>query len=248
MKQFSKLYENEDFDLSGVGGFEVFIDTIDELELLFIKNDFLNQGEFSYFFTSEKIDDNYNVINLLKRKRSLNFAYNTLQSIKEMRLSFFFGVKRKTLIYGFFNEDTKYIYKVGAFNVTTKYLQKMKGYSLKNIKNVLLNVNMFRINKVHQIKKDMETLFEGVEADITIKKPYIVTKKYPLNTFKEEDLSENKLNYSLLIWSRKFKWHHKVYSFVNITEENVLFNIKLKNEKKLYENDNYYDDYDIEKR
>jgi len=229
MKQFSKLYENtEEYNLSGDAGFNIFLDIINDLNILFIKHDYLNVGDYSYFFTTEKIDDNYNVANLLKRKRSLNTAYLTISSIKEMRLSFYFGVKRKTLFYGFYNEDTNYVYKVGAFNVSSSYLKKLRSGCTKNLKQVLSETDMIKMNKLHMIKKDFETLFPDVESEMKIKDGFRISKKYSVDVFNADDLDESKMNYTLLLWSRKFKWYNSVYSFVNITEKNVYFYIKMK--------------------
>jgi len=233
MKQFSKLYEDNDYDLSGLAGFDIFLDIINDLGLLFIKHDYLNIGDYSYFFTTEKIEDNYDVANLLKRKRSLKTAYLTISNIKEMRLSFYFGVKRKTLFYGFYNEDTHYVYKVGVFNVNSSYLRKLRSSCLKNIKQILHDSNMIKMNRLHQIRNDFETLFPEVDSELKIKEGYIVSKKYSTELFNDDDLDETKMNYTLLVFTRKFNWYHKVYSFVNITDNNVYFLIKLKDDYKI---------------
>jgi hypothetical protein len=202
--------------------------------MLFIKYDFYNVGEYNYFFTTEKIKDNYLVVDMLKRKRSLNHAYLTLSEIRDMRLSFYFGVKKKTLFYGFYNEDTKYVYKVGLFSVTTSYLKKLKSYSLKNIKDILSNVDLLKINKLHDIKKDFESFLNVVDIDIKIKDKFILSKQFTHDMFKPEDITELNMNYTLLTWSRKFKWFNSVYTFVNVTDKYIYFYIKLKG-KELYE-------------
>ena len=232
MKKYTEI--NESVNLGGKASFDIFLDIIAELKMLFIKYDFYNVGEYNYFFTTEKIKDNYLVVDMLKRKRSLNHAYLTLSEIRDMRLSFYFGVKKKTLFYGFYNEDTKYVYKVGLFSVTTSYLKKIKTYSLKNIKDVLSNVDLLKINKLHDIKKDFETFLDVVDIDIKIKDKFILSKQFTHDMFKTEDITELNMNYTLLTWSRKFKWFNSVYTFVNVTDKYIYFYIKLKGDE-LYE-------------
>lgn len=231
MKQFTKI--NEDIDLSGESGFDIFLEIINEFNLLFIKHDYLNISDYSYFFTTEKIIDNKHIIQLLKRKISLKPAYNTLTELKDMRLSFYFGIKRKTLFYGFYNEDTNYVYKVGFFNINSNYLRKLKSKCLKNIKIILSEADMTKMNKIHEIIKDFNGFFEGFDDnEIKIHDGFRISKKFKINIFSEDDIDELKLNYTLLNWSRKFKWNNYVYSFVNITESYVYFYIKIKDDLK----------------
>jgi len=227
MKEFSKINENVD-GLSGKVAFDVFIDIIYDTDIFFVKHDFLNVGEYSYFFTTEKIKDNYEIINILENKRSLEFAYKTLQTIKKMRLSFYFGVKKKTLFYGFYNEDTQYVYKVGYFSTTSTYLKKLKNPIFKNIKDVLINVDMKKEIFILNIRNDFEDFFNGVESELVVKDEFRLSKKYSVDLFNAEDIDELRMNYTLLVWSRKFSWYRNVYSFVNITNKNIYFYIKLK--------------------
>jgi len=232
MKKYTEI--NENISLGGKASFDIFLNIISELKLLFIKYDYYNVGEYNYFFTTEKIKDNHFLIDILKRKRSLKYAYLTISEIKDMRLSFYFGVKKKTLFYGFYNEDTKYVYKVGSFYVTTTYLKKLKNYSLKNIKDVLMSCNLTKINKLHDIKKDFETFLDVIDIDVKIKDKFILSKQFTRDMFKTEDITEINMNYTLLVWSRKFKWFNSVYTFVNITNKYIYFYIKLKG-KNLYD-------------
>jgi len=229
MKQFSKLNEKtEQQELAGKSAFSIFLELIHEQKLLFIKHDYLNQGDYSYFFTTEKIDDNYNILGILERKRSLRHAFLTLSQIKSDRLSFYFGIKRKTLFFGFYNEDTKYVYKVGHFPTTSSYLKKLYSPSLKNVRKLLEENDMILMNKLHDIKADYETFYDGVENDLTIKKNYRIVKKFPLNIFEKNDVDENRMSFTLLNWSRKFKWFKNVYSWVTLTDENAYFHIRMK--------------------
>ena len=66
MKEFSKLYEdNENQELSGESGFNIFLDIINTLGLLFIKHDYMNVGDYSYFFTCYRVNSF-----CIKRKRT----------------------------------------------------------------------------------------------------------------------------------------------------------------------------------
>jgi len=232
MKKYTEI--NESVSLAGKSAFYIFLEIISELDMLFIKYDFYNVGDYSYFFTTEKIKDNYSVIDSLKRKRSLNHAYLTLSEISDMRLSFYFGIKRKTLFYGFFNEDTKYVYKVGTFTTTSSYVRKLKSYSLKNIKDVLNSVDIKKLNKLHDIKVDFDTFLNQVDVDVKIKDKFILSKQFTYDMFKTEDITELNMNYTLLTWSRNFEWFNSVYTFVNVTDKYIYFYIKLKG-KELYE-------------
>ena len=231
MKQFSKLNEEiEQQELAGKSAFNIFLELIKDLNLLFIKHDYLNQGDYSYFFTTEKIDDNFNLLGLLERKRSLRHAFLTLSQIKSDRLSFYFGIKRKTLFFGFYNEDTKYVYKVGFFTTTTSYLKKLYSPTLKNVRKILKDSNMIKMNKLQDIKKDFETFYDGFDSETTVKTEYRIVRKFPLDIFNDSDLDENRMSYTLSVWSRKFKWYKNVYSWAVLTDDNVYFYIKMKDD------------------
>jgi len=233
MKKFSNINENngEETELGGKSSFDVFLDIIDEQGLLFIKHDFYNIGEYSYFFSSEKIESNMNILNVLERKRSLRNAYLSLAAIKEQRLSFYFGVKRKKLFYGFYDEDTRYVYKVGFFEVTTSYLMKLVNPCFKTIRTILADADMKKMNKLHQIKIELNSFLIEDNQNIKIKDDFRICKQITCESFRTEDLNEERMNYTLLTWTRKFKWYKDVYSFVNITEKQVYFYIKIKENK-----------------
>lgn len=227
MKKFTNI--NENIELSGQFAFDIFLDIINDFELLFIKHKYLNTGDYSYFFTTEKIKDNHEILNILERKRSLKHAYLTFKSIIDMRLSFYFGVKRKTLFYGFFNEDTNYVYKVGVFITTNSYLKKLNNKTFKNIRKVLETIDLKKMNILHKIKKDFEEFFDGVENEIEIKDEFRVEKTFSTDIFNSNDLTESKLTYTLQHWARKYTWYYDTYIFVYVAEKKVYFYIKLKN-------------------
>jgi len=223
------IEKDNNIKLSGKSGFDILLNVIADFDLLFIKQDYLNTGEFLYFFTTEKITKIQELENVLENKKSLNIAYLTLRQIKNMRLSFFFGIRDNILTYGFYNETNRYIYKVGTFTVTTKDIKKLSyKKSLKTIRNILLNNNLKNLKELHKIKVDFHTIFNNVENDVEIIDEYIIK-----NTILEKSLTvndENQLTLYLTQWSRNFNWHDKCYYYVRTTPKYLHFYIKLKSQ------------------
>jgi hypothetical protein len=87
MKDFCG-YVNEDIKFGGKSSFDFFLEIVDQQGNNFSKQKYLNMGSYSYFFTTEKVTDLYNVINQLELKQSLKAAYFTAYQIKDKRLSF----------------------------------------------------------------------------------------------------------------------------------------------------------------
>jgi len=220
---------NENIELSGKFAFEIFLDIISDFDLLFIKQDYLNTADYSYFFTTERMKTVREIIDVLQRKKSLKTAYLTLGKIQDMRLSFFFGVKGYTLFYGYYNEDNRYVYKVGKFRVTPKDLRNFaKLKCFRTIRSILSNNNLKNLKYLQVVKVDFHTLFDGVEPDVEIVDEYIVKNTYPIDVLKEEDRVENKLALYLQQWSRNFSWTDKNWYYVRLTEKYVHFYIKIK--------------------
>jgi len=220
---------NENIELSGKFAFDIFLDIISEFDLMFIKQDYLNTSDYSYFFTTEKINSVQEILDVMRRKKSLKTAYLTLGKIKDMRLSFFFGVKDYTLFYGYYNEDSRYVYKVGKFRVTPKDLRNYsKKRSFKSIRSTLLDNNLKNLKYFQVIKVDFHTLFDGVEADVEVIDEYRIKNTYPIEIFQEEDRDENKLSLYLQQWSRNFAWSDKNWYYVRLTEKYAHFYIKIK--------------------
>lgn len=215
--------------LSGKHAFDIFLDIINDYGLMFVKQNVYNTADYSYFFTTEKINSTQEIIDTLRRKSSLETAYKTLGQIRDMRLSFFFGVKENTLFYGYYNEDNRYVYKVGMFKVNPKDLRKLSNKNcLKTIRKILQNTNIKNMNLFQIIKVDFHTLFDGIEQDVEILDEYRIKNTFPIDTFKIEDRDESKLRIYLTQWSRNFKWTDKCYYFIHLTEKYVHFYIKIK--------------------
>jgi hypothetical protein len=214
--------------LSGRNAFNIFLDIINDFNILFVKQDYYNTSDYNYFFTTERITKTQEVLNILKRKKSLETAYMTLGSIKNMRLSFFFGIKGYNCFYGFYNEDNRYVYKVGTFKFQNKDFKDLyKNKSMKTIRGIIENGNLKNMKLLQEIKVDFHTLFDKIESDIEILDEYRIKNTFKIDIFKTEDRDETKLRVYLTQWSRNFKWTDKCYYFIYLTEKYVHFYIKL---------------------
>jgi len=220
--------ENE-VKLSGKNAFDIFLDIISDFDLLFIKQDYYNTGDYSYFFTTEKITNVKQILDTLNRKKSLETTYKTLQSIQDMRLSFFFGVKGSILFYGFYNEDNRYVYKVGKFKITPNDLRKLsRKKSMKSIRSIMKENNLKNLKQLQIIKVDFHTLFDTDENDVEILDEYRIKNTFATDFLRSEDLDETKLRVYLLQWSKNFKWTDKCHYYIHLTEKFIHFYIKLK--------------------
>jgi len=216
-------------ELSGKHAFDIFVDIINDFDLLFVKQDYYNTADYSYFFTTERVNKVQEIIATLRRKKSLETAYKTLGSVKDMRLSFFFGIKDYTLFYGYYNEDNRYVYKVGKFRINNSEIKKLyRNRCMKTIRSILEGVNLKNMKFLQNIKVDFHTLFNGVKNDVEILDEYRIKNSFPIETLKEEDRDEDKLRLYLSQWSRNFKWSDKCYYFTTLTEKYIHFYIKIK--------------------
>jgi len=216
-------------ELSGKHAFDIFLDIINDFDLLFIKQDYYNTADYCYFFTTERITKNQEILDTLSRKTSLKTAYMTLGSLKDMRLSFFFAVKQYVVVYGFYNETNRYIYKVGKFKTTNDDFRKLKfKRCMKTIRSVIENSNLRNLKQLQLIKVDFHTLFNNTEKDIEILDEWRIKSTYPINIFKDEDKDEEKLRIYMTQWSRNFSWTEKCYYYARLTEKYAHFYIKLK--------------------
>lgn len=231
MIKFSNNIEsiNESIELSGKNAFNIFLSIIEDSEYRFIKHNYLNISDYSYFFTTDKINDNSDIIDILSHKTSLQTAYLTLSTISDKRLSFYFGIKNYSLFYGFYDEDSNYVYKVGVFKcnlIDFKNLTKHK--SCKNIKGIIENSNLKNMNLLKKVKKDFETFFEKFESTPEIMDEFRIQKSFDIGIFTEEDLNDMKLTYTLELWARKFDWKKNFIYYSHITDKFVHFYIKIK--------------------
>ena len=219
---------NEEVKLSGKNAFDIFLNIISDFNMLFIKQDYYNTGDYSYFFTSEKITKTKEILDTLSKKKSLEIAYKTLGNIQDMRLSFFFGIKGSILFYGYYNEDNRYVYKVGKFKVTPKDVRKLASKKpMKTIRLILQGNNLKNMKLLQQIKVDFHTLFDTDKNDVEILDEYRIKNSFETSFLREEDLDETKLRVFLLQWSKNFKWTDKCYYYIHLTNQYIHFYIKL---------------------
>jgi hypothetical protein len=218
---------NNKIQFSGKLAFNIFLNIANDFNILFIKQDFYNTSNYNYFFTSERINKIDEILTILKRKTSLKTAYMTLNSIKELRLSFFFCIKDYECFYGFYNEDNRYIYKVGKFKIYKNDFKEIsKNKCMKPIRNIINRNNIKNLKELQNIKNDFYTLFD-IKSEIEILDEFRIKNTFKIEYFNEIDRNEKKLRIFLTQWSIKFKWSNKCYYYINITEKYIHFYIKL---------------------
>lgn len=229
--------EQEEVELAGKHAFELWLGIIDDVGNEFTKQNYLNTSTYSYFFTTDPISDNMEVVSHFELKQSLNTAYKTLLSIKHDRVSFYFGVRGFKLEYGFFDEIKMLVYKVGIFSITTQFLKNLDEHDcLSIIKRTFRKSNLTNLNKLHEVKKDFESFWNQIEGKVEIMDEKRIKKSFSLKYFNTEDRDEAKMSISLEKWSFDFPWRKSYYYYAHITEKLVHLYIKIKEkEVQLYE-------------
>jgi len=226
-----KLYENEnntEVELAGKYSFNLFLDIIDKFDNQFTKQKYLNTGDYSYFFTTDNIKKNMELIHEFELKQSLQTAYLTLKSIKDERLSFYFAVKNDKLEYGFFNDVKMLVYKVGMFKINDRYLKNIKHDCLLALKHTFENTNLSNLSKIQLVKKDLKSFWPELEGDIEILDEKRIKKTFEIKHFKQEDLDEYRMSYTLEKWSSKFDWNKYFTYYSRISDKYVTMFIKIK--------------------
>ena len=87
---------------SGKAAFKIFLKIINSNDNLFSVKNYLNKGKYLYFFYTDTIQNNDNVIDELEVRNSLETAFKTIFKLRDKRLSFFFAVDDYKLFYGFY--------------------------------------------------------------------------------------------------------------------------------------------------
>lgn len=226
------LKKNNDFllesKLNGKYGFFIFLDIIDQLKNSFIKEDYLNTKDFNLFFTTDKIEDKMKLSDILEFKKSLNIAYETLIHIRNLRLSFYFGVKDFKLQYGFHDDLKRMIYKVGEFKITSTFLRNLRSYKcITLISNILENVILKDLNILQKTKKDLVYFIDDKFKDIKFideKRLFKCISNKELDNYVKGD----KLTEYFDSWCFKHKWYYSVYNYVDRDDNNTYFYIKIK--------------------
>jgi hypothetical protein len=213
---------------SGKASFNIFLDIVGDVNIVFLKNNYLNVLDYSCFFFTEKIDDNHIVADMLKRKKSLELAYITFNENQKLKLCFYFGIKGYMLEYGFIDPNKYEVFKIGEFKADDSYLNKIsKHKSFKYIRNILINIKIKNLIFLQTVKKDFDTLFK-IDHDVQIIDNNMIRNRFDIDNFNADDRDEFKLNKHLNIWCQKHNWFIKTYNFVRIDEKYIDFYIKIK--------------------
>jgi hypothetical protein len=232
MKYLKKYNENinikKEKNLNGKYGFFIFLDIIDQLKNSFIKEDYLNIKDFNIFFTTDKIKDKNKLSDILEFKKSLNVAYGTLVHIRNLRLSFYFGVKDYKLQYGYHDDLKRMIYKVGEFKINSSFLKNLSNYkSITLISNVLKKLVLKDLEILQKSKLDLKHFIDDKFNDVKIM-DIDRTIKIINNSELDNYVEENKLTEYFDSWCFKHSWYYSTYNYVDRDEENTYFYVKIK--------------------
>jgi hypothetical protein len=211
-------------------GFYMYLQTLDELKFSFIKSgNYLNTGNFLYFFRTEWIKNPTKILNEFESKNSIRNVFRIYNKINQEKLSFYFGIRNGILEYGFYNDLKDVIYKAGEFKIKDSELRKMTSYKcLTMISGILKIASTKTLKLLHEIKKDMKYLFE----DKTNKGTTILTTmrlRKPIN--KNLLKNEKDLDVYFTNWCNDHPWGEKVESYIDDSENDyVSFYVKIKNQ------------------
>lgn len=223
IKKFNEIEKN---NFSGKYGFFMFLDIIDELKNSFISENYLNTENFNLFFTTDKINDKNKLTNLLEYKKSLNNGYNILIHIRNLRLSFYFGIKNFVLEYGFHDDLKRSIYKIGEFKIISNFFKSLNSYkSISLIINILKEITLKDLELLQNIKLDFKYLIEQNFSNIEIFDNRII-KVINNNELKKYNIKN--INDYFDSWCLNYKWYYSVYNYIDIDELNTTFYLKIK--------------------
>jgi hypothetical protein len=231
MKKFlNYIKESQEIqpEMSGKHGFEIFLELINDNDIEWTKKSYMNTGEYLYFFRSEHIQDNQGIAEQLEFKKSLKTAYLTLNSIRDKRVCFYFGVRNNKLEYGFYDEISFTVYKIGIFEVNNFYFKKFpKEANLSIVRKALENVNIKTLELLRQIRTDLGSFWTQLESKTEIIDEKGVRRALPIEYFKIEDRTDVNMMSALDYNIKEFEWKDRVHAYVEITEENIYFFIRL---------------------
>lgn len=221
------IKENQEI-IDGRSGFYLLLQTLDTLKFSFIKSgNFLNVGNFLYFFRTEWIKNPVNVLNNFESKDLVKNTFRTYSKLKNEKLAFYIGVRNGNLEFGFYSDLKDVIYKTGEFKIRDSELRKMTSFKCVTMINGILRLASIKtLTILHQIKKDMKYLFE----DKTSKEISILTTMRLKKVIDKKELDQN---YDDLIkyfvdWCNKYPWGKKVEAYIDDTEDDVSFYVKIK--------------------
>ena len=219
------IKENQNAPVDGRYGFYMFLHSLDELKFSFIKtSDYLNTGNFNYFFRTETIKNKLDVLDNFEFKESNKNTFKTYNKLQSERLSFYFGIRNNILEYGFYNDVKDIIYKTGQFDIKDKEVRSIKAYRcLVMISGILNEMNSRTLKLLYEIKNDLKNLFPDVaNKGITILTPQRIRK-----TINKKDITEENLDKYFSDWCNKFPWGKNVESSVDNSDDIVSFYVKI---------------------
>ena len=230
MKDFiTYIKENQESLIDGRYGFYMFLQTLDELKFLFVKSgDYLNTGNFLYFFRTEWIKTQLDVLDEFEFKDSVKNTFNVLNKLQSEKLSFYFGIRNGNLEYGLYSDLKDILYKTGQFSIKDKELRQLKSYKcLLLINGVLRMASTRTLILLHEIKKDMKQLFEdktskGTTILTTMRLRKVISKDKLIEEMKDDKLTEH-----FVEWCKKYPWGKKVDAYIDDTDTDVSFYVKI---------------------
>lgn len=207
--------------LSGKEGFKIFLDLVNKYGNDFTFQNYLNTGNFYYFFSTDNITNVNELLEELEMKKSLETAFLTLRSIKSDKLSFFIGIKDKILEYGFYDNIKHLVYKIGKFKISNRFLKYdfSKHQCVKSIRLRLKDSNIKNLSLLHKIKKDLISWWSESDSDVKILDELRISKTMSLDFFKKEHRDESILNQSLIHFATNKDWFGKITPYTSIYNE-----------------------------
>jgi hypothetical protein len=225
------IKENQGSPVDGRYGFYMFLHTLDEMKFSFIKSgNYLNTGNFLYFFRTEWIKKPIDVLDGFEFKDSVKNTFRTYGKISNEKLSFYFGIRNGILEYGFYNDLKDVIYKTGQLNIKDNELRQIKSYScLAMISGVLRIASTKTLTLLHEIKKDLKYFFEdktskGIIILTTMRLRKVISKELLKDNMKNSDDLTN----TFVEWCNKYPWGKKIEAYIDDSEDDVSFYIKIK--------------------
>ena len=209
---------------NGKYGFFMFLEMIDDMKNSFINENYLNTSDFNLFFTTDNIKDKNKLSDKLEYKRSLDVGYQTLIHIRNLRLSFYFGVRDYILEYGFHDDLKRIVYKIGEFKINSTFLNSVESFKcISLIRNILKQTNLKNLSTLKRAKDDLKYLITDNSGVIQI----LDQRRVDCTVQKSEI---NIKNYSEYFdsWCLKHPWYYTTYNYVDEEQDIVHFLVKIK--------------------
>jgi hypothetical protein len=223
------LKESQESSIDGRYGFYMFLQTLDDLKFSFVKSgNYLNTGNFLYFFRTEWIKNPIEVLDEFEFKDSVKNTFKILNKLQSEKLSFYFGIRNGNLEYGLYSDLKDMLYKTGQFIIKDNELRQIKSYNcLLLINGVLKIASTKTLILLHEIKKDMKQLFEDKTSNGTTILTTMRIRKIISKDKLIEEMKDDKLTDYFVEWCKKYPWAKKVEAYIDDTDTNVSFYVKI---------------------